>query len=148
MYSLRWNEMDEYEREEIRDDYFNMSHKDFYRKWDRQQSTFSRFFWPKKTYKFSVNEETIRDWGEMPVQDFCRKHHITNKTASRLLANYPSNTNSARRKNERAIEKFWCEWVQKMIIESGVKVTIETTGISKSYIYANFKTWLQKWKTL
>lgn len=150
MYSLRWTkwkDIDQEDKEELRNDYFNMSQKDFYRKWDRQQGSFIRFFWRKKTYTFSVNEDSIRDWAEMTVRDFCDKHHITNKTAYSLLSGYPSNINSKRRQNERAMAQFWYEWIKNMILESGVKVTIETTWISRSYIYTNFKKWLLKWKT-
>lgn len=137
--NTKWKDLDQDQKNEVRHDYFNLSQKDFFWRYDRQQSTFFRYFWPKKTYKFSVNPESIKDWSEMPVQDFCRKHHITNKTASKLLGNYPSNTNSQRHINQRAMDQFWYDSIRKMVNELGVKVTIEKTGISRSYIYANFK---------
>ena len=141
MYSLRWTkwkDIDQEDKEELRNDYFNMSQKDFYRKWDRQQGSFIRFFWRKKTYTFSVNEDSIRDWAEMTVRDFCDRHHITNKTAYSLLSGYPSNINSARRRNEMIVKELWLDAIQGMIDTHWYIKAADILWVAKWFLYTTF----------
>lgn len=42
--NTKWKDLDQDQKNEVRHDYFNLSQKDFFWRYDRQQSTFFRYF--------------------------------------------------------------------------------------------------------